>query len=92
MSEWSEWIEHDGKRCPLPAGTPVHVVEARRPGVVEAYGVCTNPPDGGSWCWANNKRGRFIRYTRVLRYRYRKPAGLLLLEQIAADPLDMVPA
>jgi hypothetical protein len=79
--EWSEWIEHDGKGCPV-WGRPVQVVNEGWPGV---WSGIAGSAGGRSWFWEECR-------ARVLRYRYRKPAGLLLLERIAADPLDMVPA
>jgi hypothetical protein len=75
MGEWSDWIEHDGKGCPV-WGSRVQVKTAKGRRVEGIAGR-----DGGhSWCWVGG-------FDRITRYRYRrKPAALLLLERIAADP------
>lgn len=77
--EWGPWIEHDGKGCPC-VGKFVHVV-FDRPGISpdgtitsEEFGIA-GQHGGESWLWLPV-------YTRVIRYRIRKPRGLTILEEL----------
>lgn len=79
MSEWSEWIEHDGKGCPV-LGQVVQMVFASLDvieGVAGAQG-------GLSWDWRNSDWVDVI-----LRYRYRQyPAArdlIRLAEHVRED-------
>ena len=66
---------HDGKGCPLQAGTIVEVV------CEDGFGFTMRQVaqvDGGrysSWDWSH-----YPELKRILRYRERKPRGLSLLE------------
>lgn len=86
--EWGPWIEHDGRGCPC-VGMFVELV---------ALCVCLGelPPRRGtplatstlmSWDWANHPK-----YTAVLRYRIRKPRGMVVLEGQLADLREGVEA
>ena len=99
--EWSEWVSHDGKGCPLQLGTICLVVwEDPNGAIVEDTqpAPCTA---SACWDWANFRKwrcegGEFGVAARIIRYRTRKPSALTLLERIAADPQpipgDLVPA
>lgn len=85
--EWSPWIEHDGKSCPVK-GKFCHM-EFKNPvrpafyiggGVIQPDGTVKDFAKGGpSWFHDSG-------YNPVLRYRIRKPRGLTILQEIAADP------
>jgi hypothetical protein len=75
--QWGPWIEHDGKGCPC-VGQFVHRIHCR--GDVNIGVVMRG---GRSWTWAPG-------YTRVLRYRIRKPRALLDLIERARE-LDDAP-
>lgn len=69
--EWSEWIEHDHKGCPLPVGTLVHVIGACGD---EAKGRITQKsfkPLISQWL-GKDTRG----FGYVVRYRYKRPRAL----------------
>ncbi|MBB96652.1 MAG: hypothetical protein CML68_18890 [Rhodobacteraceae bacterium] len=71
---------HDGKGCPLQAGTIVEVV------CEDGFGFTMRQVaqvDGGrysSWDWSH-----YPELKRILRYRVRKPKGLSLLEDRLAE-------
>jgi hypothetical protein len=93
--EWSEWIEHDGTGCPLPIGTMCQreygsgdiITGIRRGVLIRLSHGYHGPRYLSSWDWSSP--GRQIP---IIRYRYRKPAGLLLLERIAEHPREHEPA
>lgn len=70
--EWGPWIEHDGKGCPC-VGMYAERIHDRGDVVI---GVVLR--GGRSWEWAPG-------FTRVIRYRIRKPRGLTILENLIAD-------
>lgn len=84
--EWGPWIEHDGKGCPVKSGTIV-MAECEGPigifRIVEAQALA----NGEGWDWslfgAIMLDGTLN--SRVIRYRIRKPRGLIILEKIIAD-------
>lgn len=90
---WSDWIEHDGKGCPLPLGTLYQAVGEGPVGVFREFEDIV--AQGWSWDWSNfhrpmrNKRtGRITRCCRIVRYRLRVyQAGLDLLANIK-EPQD----
>ena len=45
------WIKHDGKGCPLPNGTPVHVILAD--GQEHIGFVCRSDEPVNVWHWAD---------------------------------------
>ena len=74
--EWGPWIEHDGKGCPC----------------VGEYVLCeyqngkTWPPciaTGSIEAWDHSYMP-FV-YLKVIRYRIRKPRGMVILENLLAD-------
>lgn len=85
---WSEWIEHDGKGCPV-VGRLVHIVYKRPAGKLfwsgaralsdgSAIGIATGGP---SWFWGSG-------WNPVIRYRTRiYRAGLDLIASIN-EPVD----
>lgn len=87
-AEWSDWIEHDGKGCPLSEGTVVNGVEADGSnwfGTVIGFSGELQEGDVNVWDWDHCQvQGRWE--WRLVRYRIRKPRALLDLITIAADP------
>lgn len=89
--EWGPWIEHDGRGCPVPTGTVVQGVG--RDGSVEVWaaGMVAIHPNGlrDGWSWRGS---HFEHPLDVMRYRIRKPRGLLILESLLADLPEQVDA
>jgi hypothetical protein len=83
--EWGPWIEHDGKGCPC-VGHYVHCMFDERvsgePDVFlgEVYYIAgSRGIECRSWDWSNSRE-----FSRVIRYRIRKPRGLTILENLVA--------
>lgn len=78
--EWGPWIEHDGQPVPHLAGMFVH---SRHYGPTSRREwerqIRVIHGRGGSWLWAAG-------FTRIIRYRVRKPRGMAILERIVAQP------
>jgi hypothetical protein len=72
--EWSEWFLHDGRGCPCVGGF-VHTISERETGRFFERRLIAAQNGGKSWDWSN-----YPKYTRVIRYRIRKPKGLTILE------------
>ncbi len=88
---WGPWIDHDGRSCPLPVGTIVHVIHQRDldGGEVDSgVGPVTHPI---AWCVHEPTLafldGDFCILMPILRYRLRKPRGLVIAEKLIANPL-----
>lgn len=73
--DWGPWVVHDGRGCPLPAGTIVEVVCEDRFGFALRRILTVHGGDYSSWNWAH-----YPKLMRVIRYREKKPKGLQLLE------------
>ncbi len=86
--QWGPWIKHDGSRVPEPAGTVVFV---ERAGGRQHSGIVSGKQKSG-WNWEvciSHGRPQDC----VIRYRKRKPLGLVILEELIADfPAEAVPA
>ena len=85
MSEWGPWIEHDGKGCPVK-GSFVRVVYSngsQREFVawsnIRIPGKPDTDPETSAWAWVTP------RPSKIIRYRIRKPRGLVILESLLAD-------
>ena len=85
MSEdWSDWIEHDGKGCPV-VGQYVHAIfDAGTPR--DLFGMAT-----GAACWFWDAPRKPYSYGKVTRYRIRRPRALEHLRQIARDVEHLTP-
>lgn len=89
---WGPWVMHDGRGCPVGAGTIVEVVYEDRFGYQNRQIGCTDGSSYSSWDWSF-----FPELKKIIRYRERKPKGLELLRDIAASidtnqpnsPVDM---
>lgn len=88
--EWGPWIEHDGRECPVRGQFVQSVERSGRTEVHIAESICFNifgercsfrASDPSAWVWADVPP-----LMQIVRYRIRKPRGLTILEQIAADP------
>ncbi len=77
--EWGPWIEHDGKGCPC-VGEFVHTVHHHG---YEFLGIAGSG-GGRSWDWSNAPW-----YSRIIRYRIRKPRGLTILEGLLENLPEM---
>ena len=100
--EWGPWIEHDGAGICLPDGS-VMQIEIGGPGLVPrgSESVSPNYP-GFYWRWKRVKTGWFSSvmrrvcddpaYAPIIRYRIRKPRGMIVLEALLADLPESVDA
>ena len=75
--EWSEWIEHDGRGCPLPLGTWVEGTD----GLGNFAAGRALSRGGKSWDWSNVDEVKLI-----IRYRYRISKAMRDLKRIAENP------
>lgn len=89
--EWGPWIEHDGRTWPpAPIGTIVHRVFNKAPlagiakGQIEHVDLLT-ANERGSWIGCSESR-------QVIRYRIRKPRGMVICERLLADLPEQVDA
>ena len=93
--EWGPWIEHDGKLAPHLSGLWIEgdvedcLAVGRRivSTSVERLEWRVGSGLGKSWDWSN-----WPEYSRILRYRIRKPRGLTILEEILNDLPETVDA
>jgi hypothetical protein len=78
--EWGPWIEHDGNGCPIELGVLFQVRFDDRPPpkprimIARLYGF-----------WDACEDLIIKRPTLVIRYRTRKPRGMVILEKLLAD-------
>ena len=79
---WTDWIDHDVMGCPC-VGWWVHVVH--NTGIVME--VIAGSGGGLSWDWSN-----YPQYSRIIRYRIRKPKGAETLERLVQDMPETVDA
>lgn len=90
--EYGPWIEHDGAGCPLSPGLQVQIKHEDAGGCIQIYpATIRDDLDHPGWDHRNfgrvmNWRGQTGLAGRVLAYRIRKPRGLLVLQEIAANP------
>ena len=81
MTEWSKWHEHDGKGCPVQVGVYVGAVfedGEYLEGIVRNEGGTSDD----SWDWATCESNGF---NRLIRYRIKKPRGLIICEELLAN-------
>lgn len=78
--EWGPWIVHDGRGCPLPAGTIVEAVSEDGFGFAMRHVATVAGGSYSSWNWAH-----YPELKRIIRYREKKPRGLSLLEDRLAE-------
>ena len=71
--EWGPWIDHDGKCCPVPNGTFVHVVYQDGFEVTDFVSANGRPEILNPWILVEGLPS-------IIRYRIRKPKGLTILE------------
>lgn len=88
MSEWGPWIEHDGKGCPMPLGT--HSQAKCRDGSHHEGRIGLGDYEPlNAWLWADDApKGPGD----VMRYRIRKPRGLIILESLLTNLPEKVDA
>lgn len=93
--QFGPWIEHDGRGCPVPAGTVVRVQWNDGDFYVDTVtSDLISPPTGmtSCWHWASWHPLKFIEYAYVARYSVKKPRGLTILENLIADLPETVDA
>ena len=73
---------HDGRGCPVRAGTIVEVVYEDRFGYQNRSIGCTDGSSYSSWDWTY-----YPELKKIIRYREKKPKGLEMLREIA-ETLD----
>jgi hypothetical protein len=79
--EWGPWIDHDGNGYPVQAGTLVQAIN--RVGSIYSARVMHQNPSFNAWDWSSCPNWPSFH---VMRYRTRNPRGLIILQEIAADP------
>ena len=90
--EWGPWVEHDGRGCPPSLVGHLVGVQFLTPGGGSREHVGrvsqVDVDRGGAWDWSlfGMPAGPpgFV-WGKVIRYRIRKPRGMVVLEQILAD-------
>lgn len=88
--EWGPWIEHDGKGCPCVGQMTMTEREfpvsrwLGGPAIINGRFVTYRPRPQvkGSWHWSPG-------FTRIIRYRIRRPSALQTLIEIAANPAPL---
>ena len=75
---WGPWIEHDGKGCPCK-GQWVQVIN-KTCGFWEGKAGTEGDGAARSWDWSYS-----FEYDPVIRYRIRKPRGMVILEALLQD-------
>ena len=79
---WGPWVTHDGRGCPVRAGTIVEVVYEDRFGYQNRSIGCTDGSSYSSWDWTY-----YPELKKIVRYREKKPKGLEMLREIV-ETLD----
>ena len=80
--EWGPWIKHDGKGCPC-VGEYVHIIADNGDDQCGIPNHTCDAPEYGcfsTWIWDH-----YTTHPRVIRYRIRKPRGMVILEKLLAD-------
>ena len=80
---WEPWVQHDGRGCPVPAGTIVEVVCEDRFGYRRHEVGRTDGSSYSSWDWSF-----YPELQKILRYRKKKPRGMQILRE-AIEGLDL---
>ena len=84
--EWSAWTIHDGRGCPLPAGTIVEVVSDDRFGFAGREMGQVSGSSESSWDWSH-----YPELKRIIRYRHKRPRGMAILREVL-QTIDAPPA
>ena len=87
IDEWTDWIAHDGRACPVK-GMWVHVIfDEGTP--LEKEGIALGSPV--AWDWSIPRIAGY-HWGKVIRYRIRKPRALLqLIEMVENLPAPAQP-
>ena len=75
-NEWGPWVLHDGKGCPLRAGTIAEVVCEDGFGFAMTRISVVMGGSYSSWDWSF-----YPELKRITRYREKRPKGLKVLEE-----------
>jgi hypothetical protein len=85
QDEWGPWIEHDGRGCPcvgryVQAEHNQEITDWSGPknAIINGRFVTSIATNGRSWIWADG-------FTKIIRYRIRKPRGMAILESLLAN-------
>lgn len=88
--ELGPWVEHDGAGVPVAPGTWCQV-ETKGGLILEDRSHGPLSPGGVSlWIWSDIPRRYW--FMAIIRYRIRKPRGLVILETLLADLPAPAPA
>lgn len=93
--DWGPWIEHDGKGCPLAAGTVCRAIFEGEPGHLSAPTIGTVGANHGySWDWSlwGQTAPDGYRITRIIKYQVKTPRGMVELKTALADLPETVDA
>lgn len=85
--DWGPWVIHNGKGCPLPSGTIVEVVSEDGFGFARREIAAVTGGSYSSWNWKH-----YPELKRIIRFRARKPKGLVMLEEQMRDLDAPVPS
>ncbi|QDC08588.1 hypothetical protein FHY55_04740 [Oceanicola sp. D3] len=83
---WGPWILHDGKGCPVRAGTVVEVVCEDRFGFAMRQVTQVVGGSYSSWDWTY-----FPELKKIIRFREKKPKGMTMLEEQMAPKETSAP-
>lgn len=75
--DWGPWIEHDGGPCTCVGSVAQAWWEN---GTVDEPSIVEGNPEAWVWDYRPDK------FFKIVSYRIRKPKGLKLLQEIAANP------
>lgn len=89
IDQFGPWIDHDGTGRPVPKGTVVEIEAENITGLVKRHEAVANGDAGTAWDWGSVSLDQ---PWRVIRYRIKKPRGLVILEGLLSDLPEAVPA
>lgn len=79
---WGPWVVHDGRGCPVAAGTIVEVVCRDGFGFDQRVMGCASGGEESSWDWSH-----YPRLKKIIRYRVKRPRGMAML----IEAMDTLP-
>lgn len=89
--EWSDWVAHDGKGCPVVGMYVQGRYTNGRIGEGIPESSNNNPPRGYWSCWKWDTIPPLYRGWEIVEYRVRKPRELIALRELIADLPDKSP-
>lgn len=80
--EYGPWVFHDGLGLPVPKGTVVEVRAKNITGLVKSTVSIAVGGEGSAWDWSSIGP---LQPWKVIRYRVRKPRGLMILRALITE-------